>query len=141
MFVSRKTLQALAQGKLDDALLLLRNNRCSNAYYLAGYALELGFKAAACKLFLPECLPDRNLVASLYSSGHDLKALPGLAGLSKAFEDARAADVNLSAHWSTVSQWSVSSRYEMIDEFRAVEMVNAVGDEAHGVLAWLKKHW
>ena len=50
MFVSRKTLQALAEGKLDDALLLLRNNRCSNAYYLAGYALELGFKAAACKL-------------------------------------------------------------------------------------------
>jgi hypothetical protein len=141
MFVSRATLQALSQGKIDDAALLLRHNRCSNAYYLAGYALELGFKAAACKLFLPECLPDRNLVSSLYSSGHDLKALPGLAGLGQEFEAARKQDPNLTASWSTASQWSVSSRYEMIDEFRAVEMVNAVADQAHGVLSWLKKHW
>lgn len=141
MFVSRTKLQALAQAKLDDAVLLLKHNRCGNAYYLSGYALELGFKAAACKLFLAECLPDRNLVQSLYQQGHDLKTLTGLAGISKAFEDARAADPLLQVNWSTTSQWSVASRYEMIDEFKAVEMVNAVADAEHGVLRWLKNHW
>lgn len=141
MFVSRADFQALAQGKLDDAHLLLRANRCSNAYYLAGYALELGFKAAACKLFFAQCLPDKGLVQDLYNKGHDLQALPGLAGLGEAFKDARKADVLLDANWSAASQWSVSSRYEMIDEFRAVEMVNAVGDDTHGVLTWLKMHW
>ena len=41
----RVDLQALAQAKLDDAKLLFDNGRFSNAYYLAGYAVELGLKA------------------------------------------------------------------------------------------------
>ncbi|MFN7389238.1 hypothetical protein [Brevundimonas sp.] len=141
MLLSRATLQALARSKLDDARLLLANNRVSNAYYLAGYALELGFKAAACQQFLPECIPDKSLVRDLYDNGHDLNRLAKLAGLETQRADEAAADPLFAANWSTVSQWSVSSRYEMMDEFRAVEMVNAVGDAQHGVLQWLEKHW
>ena len=141
MFVSRRTFQALAQGKLDDAMLLAQHRRYSNAYYVSGYALELGFKAAACKMFLAECLPDRTLVDSLYRQGHELKQLPGLCGVKEAFDEARAADPFLNANWSAASQWSVSSRYEMIDQFRADEMLTAVGDPEHGVFGWLKQNW
>lgn len=141
MLLSRPMLQALAKSKLADARLLLQNNRVSNAYYLAGYALELGFKAAACQQFLPKCIPDKNLVRDLYDSGHDLIRLAKLAGLESERQKEASANPVFAANWSTVSQWSVSSRYEMIDEFRAVEMVNAVADDQHGVLQWLMTHW
>lgn len=128
-------------SKLEDARLLLAHNRVSNAYYIAGYALELGFKAAACRQFLAECIPDKGLVRDLYESGHNLARLAQLAGLETQRSQAAKLDPVFAANWSTISQWSVSSRYEMIDEFRSVEMISAVGDPEHGVLQWLVNHW
>lgn len=42
-------IQAIAYAKLEDAECLLENNRFDNAYYLAGYAIELLLKARICK--------------------------------------------------------------------------------------------
>jgi hypothetical protein len=53
-------LKALAQAKLDDAILLFDNKRYSNAYYLAGYAIELALKACIAKQFVADTIPDKS---------------------------------------------------------------------------------
>jgi hypothetical protein len=50
-------------------------------------------------------------------------------------------DAVLSAAWGVASKWNETSRYEMWDQFAAASMIQAVGDQNHGVLQWLKKHW
>ncbi|MGE0046433.1 MAG: DNA-binding protein [Hyphomonadaceae bacterium] len=139
-FVSRIDFQSMAQAKFDDASLLLKNGRHSNAFYLAGYAIELGLKAAICRQILAECLPDRKLIEDVYRQGHKLQVLVGLAGLTEELNKAEANAV-FQAHWSIVSQWSESARYEMIDAVKALELVTAIGDAKDGVLRWLKQHW
>jgi len=138
-FTSRDSFRSLSDAKIADAVLLLNNNRCSSAYYLAGYAIETGLKAALCKVFFAECLPDKKFVNSAYT--HDLQTLMKLAGLSQALEQSTRHDPELASNWSTILQWSEASRYEMMDELKAEEMVNAVADPNHGVLQWLKQHW
>lgn len=139
MFIPRDSLRAMAVSKLDDAQLLLDAGRYSSAYYLAGYAVEFGFKAVICRQFVAECFPDPDLARRIYT--HDLSTLMKLSGLPIFFEAAIWKDPLLAARWSTVSQWSEASRYEMIDASRAEELVAAVGDPDHGVLQWLKNHW
>ena len=138
-FTSRDSFQRLSQEKIEDAILLLEHERFSNAYYLAGYAIESGLKAALCKKFLAECLPDRKLVQSAYT--HDLQTLIKLANLSQALDQSTKLDPSLAGNWSTVLQWSEASRYEIMDAFKVFEIIKAIADPTHGVLQWLKQHW
>jgi len=48
--LDRRTLEKLAVLRLDDAGYLLNNDRASSAYYLAGYAVELGAEGMHCKV-------------------------------------------------------------------------------------------
>ena len=138
-FTSRDSFQRLSQEKIQDAILLLERERFSNAYYLAGYAIETALKATLCKKFFAECLPDRKFVQSVYS--HDLQALMRLANLSDALDESTKLDPNLAGNGSTVLQWSEASRYEIMNALEAIDMVDAVADPIHGVLRWLKQHW
>ncbi|MCR4282820.1 MAG: hypothetical protein NUV72_07315 [Bauldia sp.] len=135
----RTDLQKLAEAKLLDAILLAENERSSNAYYLAGYAIELGLKACIARQFRAETIPDPKLVQRLYT--HKLTELIGLAGLTAALNEKLAAERIFAANWSTVSEWTESSRYEMIDKYSCGLMIDAVRDEKNGVLQWLKQHW
>jgi len=56
----RADLRANAQAKLDDAELLLENKKFANAYYLAGYAVEIGLKACIAAHISAETIPVRN---------------------------------------------------------------------------------
>jgi HEPN domain-containing protein len=135
----RDDLQKLAEAKLLDASLLADNERYSNAYYLAGYAVELGLKACIARQFRAETIPDPKLVQRLYT--HRLTELIGLAGLTAALNEELAADRIFAANWSTATEWTENSRYEMIDVYSCRLMIEAVQDEKHGVLRWLKQHW
>ena len=81
--LKREDLQANAQAKLDDAVILLQQGRFSNAYYLAGYAVEILFSLMdkACR----ELGIDRvdHLRANL--PGHDAKMGRDLTELSSCF--------------------------------------------------------
>lgn len=46
---SQSNIEVLAYAKLEDAQILLLNERFDSAYYLAGYAIELLLKARVCK--------------------------------------------------------------------------------------------
>jgi hypothetical protein len=137
--ITKKDLQTLAETRLGDAQLLLQAGRYSAAYYLAGYAVELGIKARIAGVFQADMIPEKSFVNAVYS--HKLDELVGLAGIKRQLQDDMRSDPVLSAAWGIASKWDETSRYEMWDQFAAASMLQAVGDENHGVLQWLKKHW
>jgi len=137
--LSSDTSISLAESRLKEALSLLELGYHSGAYYLSGYAVELGLKAVIAKQILAGTIPDRAFIQGVYS--HDLTKLLALAGLASDWKTRGDDDPVFAANWLLATQWSESSRYEMIDQFRALEMVNAVAEPDHGVVAWLRTHW
>jgi HEPN domain-containing protein len=84
----------LAEAKLGDAKLLLSAGRADNAYYLAGYAVELMLKAIVSKRFRTDTLPDRAVSTQVFV--HDLRKLIGLALLEVALKEREKADAGFS---------------------------------------------
>jgi hypothetical protein len=137
--VSRSDLQSLAVSKLEDARLLLRRQRHSSAYYLAGYAVEFALKAAIARQIERHILPDAKFIRDVYQ--HDLDKLVGLARLRIDLDTSRKSNPRFNANWAIVKDWSVESRYELIDPVRSVAMVKAVSEPKFGVFQWLQQHW
>jgi HEPN domain-containing protein len=137
--ITKKDIEGLAETRLGDALHLFRGERYSAAYYLAGYAVELGIKACISKFFRARAIPDKAFVVATYS--HKLDELLGLAGMKQDLQDEAKKDPSLSAAWGVASKWNETSRYEIWDQFAAASMIEAVADPNHGVLQWLKKRW
>lgn len=133
--ITKKDLETLSETRLDDAVQLFQIARYSAAYYLSGYAIELGIKACIAGLFQA----NKSFVNAVYS--HRLDELLGLTGIKREFQDDMRNDPALSAAWGVASKWTETSRYSMWDQFAAASMIDAVGDQQHGVLQWLKKHW
>ena len=88
--VTKADLEALAETRLQDAILLLEAGRSSSAYYLAGNAVELGLKACVAKAFQPNAIPDKAFVNEIYT--HSLEKLLGTAGLLTLFSADSKAD-------------------------------------------------
>jgi hypothetical protein len=137
--ITKKDLETLSEIRLDDAVQLFQMARYSAAYYLSGYAIELGIKACIAGLFQANTIPEKSFVNAVYS--HRLDELLGLTGIKREFQDDMRNDPALSAAWGVASKWTETSRYSMWDQFAAASMIDAVGDQQHGVLQWLKKHW
>lgn len=135
----RTALQRLAQAKLDDAILLLGAGRPSNAYYLAGYAAEIGLKACISRQISAEAIPDKGFINAAYQ--HKLKELVNTAGLTLALKDRQARQDNFGAYWGIVAQWGPNVRYETVDPYTAQIMIQALTDNDAGVFEWIKTHW
>lgn len=136
---SRAELQAVADRKLDDARTLFDNGGYSNAFYLAGYAIECALKACIAKQVLPETIPDKKFVNAIYT--HSFNDLVGLAGLRGELRAKQDADQDFQAQWALASEWSPEVRYESVDKATTHLMLIAVGDANHGVLPWIKTFW
>ena len=63
--LNRSDLRANAETKIADAILLLDNHRYSNAYYLAGYSVEIGLKACIAAQISAETLPDKAFIRGI----------------------------------------------------------------------------
>ena len=50
--ITKKDLETLSETRLDDAVQLFQTARYSAAYYLSGYAIELGIKACIAGLHM-----------------------------------------------------------------------------------------
>ena len=137
--LTKPDLEALAETRLQDALLLFQAGRSSSAYYLAGYAVELALKACVAKAFQPNAIPDKAFVNEIYT--HSLEKLLSTAGLSPLFSVDSKADPELAAAWGIASKWTESSRYLLWDTISAGSLIGAIGDPNHGVFQWVKKHW
>jgi hypothetical protein len=137
--MKRNVLRAIAQAKLDDAVLLLQHGRFSNAYYLAGFAIEIGLKACIAKQIAADTIPDKGFVNAIYQ--HGLKSLVSTAGLSTSLADKEAADPAFAANWALVAGWSPEVRYDTVDNYSAQLMLQAILEDNSGVFAWIKAHW
>ena len=126
--LKRTDLQANALGKIDDAIILLRHGRHSNAYYLEGYAIELALKACIAAQIVAETIPDRSLMKNVIS--HDLKGLLGIAGLSRAHKDESDRNAEFAGYWAYTVEWSPESRYEAKDIMSAQYLIQAIKDGA-----------
>jgi HEPN domain-containing protein len=136
--ISKKRLVELAEEKLEDARLLREAGRFSNAYYLAGYSVEILLKAIVSKRFSAETLPDRKLVNAVHT--HNLKDLLGHAGLDGALASTQRADTRLRGYWQIVAAWTEESRYSSWGERDAAELLTAVDDPNHGIFQWLRHY-
>jgi hypothetical protein len=139
--VNRADLQGLADVRIDEArvLLGLTPSRPDGAYYLAGYAVECALKAAIAKLNNQHDWPEKKFVTDSHT--HDLVALMRLAGLESALQAEMAANGPLGQNWLVVKDWSERSRYERHTQVKAQKMIDAVTDNANGVLTWIKARW
>ena len=137
--ITKADLETLSDARLADAQLLFHDRRFSGAYYLAGYSVELAIKACIAGVFQANVIPDRAFVNAVYS--HRLDELLGIAGLKTKLADDSKNDAMLSAAWGIASKWNEASRYEIRDQFAAASIINAIADQTHGVLQWVKRHW
>jgi HEPN domain-containing protein len=137
--VNKADLQRLADEKLADAQSLLNAGRWSNAYYLGGYAVEMAIKACIAKAFKVETIPDKDLVLDTYT--HKFPKLVGTAGLAADLRNKEQADQVFAANWGVANEWSPDSRYQTTSEQDARELLEAIGEPNHGVLAWIRTHW
>jgi hypothetical protein len=137
--VARTALQTLADEKLKDAQVLLAAKSWSNAYYLAGYAIELALKACIAKTFKAETIPDKDLVLATYR--HKFRELVGTAGLSAELQKKEQSEQGFAANWGVVNLWSPDARYASWTEEAATELIAAVSDPKDGVLVWIRSHW
>jgi hypothetical protein len=135
----RADLRARAQAKLDDAIILLQHGRFSNAYYLAGYAVELGLKACIAAQITAETIPDKVFLKGILN--HQFMGLAGLAGLSQALKDEQDNDQRFAANWALASEWEPDCRYEDKDGMSTQLLIQAINDPNTGVLRWIKTHW
>lgn len=137
--LNRFALQAAAEAKLADATLLHDHRRFSNAYYLAGYAVEIALKACIARQIVAETIPERSFVNEIFR--HELKRLVNLAGLAGELRNRELRDAAFAANWATVADWRPDIRYTSVGRSAAEGMLSAVGDAAAGVVPWIRIYW
>ena len=131
----RVDLQSLSKQKLKAAEILADNKIWSNAYYLAGYSIELSLKACVAKFISADTIPDKSLINKVYT--HDIRALLGLAGLTSDFNEKIKADSLFAANWAICSEWSPDARYKEKSAAETTVLLRAISDKSHGVLPWI----
>ena len=138
--MNRGDFQKLTQERLKDAQALLQAQRYSGAYYLCGYVIECALKACIAKQTQRfDFPPERKAVDAIYT--HDLTKLINSAGLEVVFREDRQKDMKIERNWGEVKDWKETSRYEEYDQKKAQDIYQAIADEKHGVLQWVKQRW
>jgi hypothetical protein len=137
--LKRTDLRAAAQSKLDDAVILLNHQRYSNAYYLAGYAVEIGLKACIAAQITAETIPDAVFIKNIFN--HHFPTLVGLAGLAPVLKERQDKDANFAANWTLCGEWRPDKRYESIDSTSSQYLLTAIADKTSGVFEWIKTYW
>jgi len=102
--------------------------------------VEFALKARICKLLEINDYPDSGKMKQVYAV-HDLGQLLLLAGLRNKL---RSADINIQANWSAIISWSPETRYSpmgSVSRGESERLLNAVRDNAKGVLKWIMKYW
>jgi HEPN domain-containing protein len=138
--VNRTQYRQIAEDRIVDAEILLRNHRWSAAYYLAGYAVECGLKACIAKLTNQDDFPrDRKFVEQCYT--HSVEKLLKAAGLKPELDDDADKNIAFSSNWGLVKDWEEISRYEQKTQADAEELYLAITHNPDGVMPWIRLHW
>ena len=140
--MNRADWQQLAEERMEDAAILLANDRWPAAYYLAGYAVECGLKA--CILAYVEQNPDVIFRERRFSERcwtHDIDALVSIANLDAVRVAEAMANPLFDNNWNTAKDWREADRYNGRNEVEARGLYAAISDPTNGVMQWIRKHW
>ncbi len=130
----------LAYCRIEEAEVLLRSQKFSGAYYLAGYAIECALKARLSKQTKRHDFPpEPNHVRDIYT--HNLQQLLDKSNLQKVFEAEKTRNPQFAINWSVIKDWTEKSRYQQQSQKKARAIVKAVSDPQHGVLQCIKRCW
>jgi len=129
----------LAEIRVKEAEALLKQNLSDGAYYLVGYAVELGLKACIAKQIQAEDVPEKRFIFDYHT--HVIEDLVFLAGLKADRDKDAGADIALGNNWRLVKDWKEDSRYKYHPQAEAQALFDAVSDPTHGVLQWIKHRW
>lgn len=142
-------IEALANERLEDARSLADAGRCNAAFYMVGYAVELGLKARVCKnLDVPDLYGEQQMLADpFFQTGtkklarfvrtHDLFLLIVLSGLLDAYLSINDPDL-LVAKALFVNNWSESYRYAphpLNSDQDVKDLIHIIGKPQDGLLA------
>ncbi|NOT00086.1 MAG: HEPN domain-containing protein [Phycisphaerales bacterium] len=128
----------MALVRLDDAKVLLANERFSAAFYLAGYVVECALKACIAGHTRQYEFPDKKRAEKSHT--HKVRDLAVVAQLPTDVDFEK--DRTLREYWQMIStRWSETCRYENRWRTEAEALLEAVDDPNHGVLQWLQKYW
>jgi len=136
---SQSHIEKLAEQKLASAYCLLDKGQYNDAYYLAGYAVELYLKAMVCKtLRVDDFFNFDKAPKEIYRpyKNHNYKNLVLLSGMQTEFS-AASKDANFIKNWTVVNKWTEQSRYKGDQDPEAVkEFVHSTKE----FCIWIKKH-
>lgn len=139
--MNRTELQQLANDRIEDARILLDNDRWTAAYYLVGYAVESGLKACILK-FVEETgviFKDKKFAEKCWT--HRIEDLIRQANLWPKRAQDIGANPTLGGYWGVVEVWTEVSRYEQKTEADARNLYEAVTNDPDGVFRWIQLHW
>jgi hypothetical protein len=145
---TRVKFQELADRRLSEAKVLLTASQYEGAFYLAGYAVECGLKAAVCNTLQTDIFEESPELQKGFKT-HRLDHLIVLSGLSKRLSADAGNDpgLSLAANLFTLPPfnvfrwegWSEEIRYnsEVCEQMICEQFVEHVEQ----FLVWLRKHW
>lgn len=108
--ISVEGLRAIAEARLEDARVLLENDRLDSAVYLGGYAVELALKARICVTLNWTGFPETRGEFGDYSSfkTHRLDVLLRLSSQEERIKTEHVSE------WSAVASWDPEVRYKAV---------------------------
>ncbi|TAE23818.1 MAG: HEPN domain-containing protein [Candidatus Kapaibacterium sp.] len=143
---NRSEIQKLALLRLREAKVLFDNKLYDGTVYMAGYSIELAFKAAICKnLSIDDFFcPNKYTQAKIFKT-HNLSDLLIFSGLFTEFESEKIQNQSFFHQWSYLqSKWSEQLRYEPVGNTKpqdAEKLLRTIEDPHQGILQWIQKHW
>jgi HEPN domain-containing protein len=139
---NRQDFRALALLRLEEARVLLKNDKYDGAYYLCGYVVECALKACiARQTDKHDFPPKRDVINEIYK--HEISSLMRASGLQTKLDKfvEKTKDMKLERNYSYVLRWNEESRYLTHSKRDAKDLFNAIANNKHGVLMWIKHHW
>ena len=111
----------------------------SGAYYLAGYSVECALKSCLARKTNRYDFPEKQRVNASHT--HSLEQLVKVAELESDRQKLERQDPEFRLKWRVAIDWSEQSRYELVSHDDAADLISAVSDRNHGVIAWVKRYW
>ena len=137
--MNRIEFQEIAELRLKESRALLDAGFPEGAYYLSGYAVECALKACIAKRTREHDFPEKKLVIDSHT--HDLAKLLQLAELKIDLDTSMQGNPALKSSWDAIQNWSETSRYQKRSAQEASDLLQAIDDQAGGLLPWIVLRW